>query len=57
MPKSTLRIHAGTFRNAPLGCVGAIVLVVLTSAALLGLVAMVWWYVLGPGGRAPTTSP
>jgi hypothetical protein len=57
MAKPTLGIHAGTFRDAPLGCAGAIVPVVLTSAALLGLVAMVWWYVLGPGGPSPTTSP
>jgi hypothetical protein len=38
-----LGIGSGMFAGAGLGCGGAVVAVLLTAAAMLGLVAMVWW--------------
>ena len=41
----TLGISSGTFRNVQVGCVGAVLLVLFTAGAMLGLVYMVWWMV------------
>ncbi|HEX8913490.1 MAG TPA: hypothetical protein VF796_14115 [Humisphaera sp.] len=42
--RSTLGIRSGLFANSGLGCLGAALVVVLTAGALLGLVAMAWWW-------------
>jgi hypothetical protein len=39
----TLGIGAGTFSNVEVGCVGAVIIVMLCVAAVGGLVAMVFW--------------
>jgi hypothetical protein len=39
----TLGICAGLFRRGGFGCLGAVLFVILTAAAMLGLVAMAWW--------------
>ena len=41
----TLGINAGTFRNMQVGCLGAVLMVLFTAGAILGLVYMVWWMV------------
>jgi len=41
----TLGVNAATFTNVRVGCLGATLLVLLTAAAMLGLVGMVWWTV------------
>jgi hypothetical protein len=41
----TLGVNAATFSNVRVGCVGAVLLVLLTAGAMLGLVGMVWWIV------------
>jgi hypothetical protein len=43
MHRSILGISSGLFGNAGLGCVGATLVVLLTAAAMLGLVALAWW--------------
>ena len=41
----TLGVNTSTFRNVRVGCLGAVLLVLLTAGAMLGLVGMVWWVV------------
>ena len=43
--QGTLGVNAGTFRNVRVGCLGAVLLVLLTAGSMLGLVGMVWWLV------------
>ena len=38
-------IPSNTFRNTEVGCLGGVLLVVLTAGGALGLVGMVWWMV------------
>ena len=45
LDSGTLGVNAGTFRDAQVGCVGAVLLVLFTAGAMLGLVYMVWWMV------------
>lgn len=42
----TLGIGSGTFSGVDIGCVGAVILVVLTVGGVFGLLAMAWWTVL-----------
>jgi hypothetical protein len=37
--------NAETFRDTRVGCLGGVLLVLLTAGAFLGLVYMVWWMV------------
>jgi hypothetical protein len=43
MSRSILGLASGYFSGAGLGCFGAVTVVLLTAAAMLGLVAMAWW--------------
>ena len=42
----TLGVSSDTFSGLEIGCVGAVMLVLLTAGAMFGLVALVWWTVL-----------
>jgi hypothetical protein len=41
----TLGVNASTFANVRVGCLGGVLLVLLTAGAMLLLVGMVWWMV------------
>ena len=43
MSRSILGIGSGLFANSGLGCVGAVLVALITAAVMLGLVAMAWW--------------
>jgi hypothetical protein len=42
----TLGVGSGTFSGLEIGCVGAVMLVLLTAGVMFGLVALVWWTAL-----------
>ena len=50
---SILGVHAGTFRDVRLECLGAVLLVLSTAGSIVGLLAMAWWRVWKNGQGAP----
>jgi hypothetical protein len=41
--RGTLGIGSGPFAGSGFGCLGAMLAVLLTAGALIGLVTMAWW--------------